>query len=422
MSQTGMIDRVERIVRTREEFLDATVDPTVTVITIANDLSELPKLRLAPGVQLRGAANLQPALRFVPGVDGISVSTDNLVAGLGVFVSDDRCAIWNEDSATNLGTIAIQHVNTTGRVQVVARGNVRRGHIVVDGLDIVSADSTSLTDRPHEYGVDVLQGAFTLWNMQDDKEAVITADLIDISVGRLGRPVLGSGIFVCGAGDSGGRLEIQRLRTGPVYSDGRIEPGAANVISGGVFVVYGTRVDLVENAGSITTYGPNDMALDNWGTVDRWISHEKVTTFGPSGVGFVNFGTIGKLRTEAPIETLGQGARGFNVYTGTVRVGDFDRIVTHGDGAVGVQISQPVGILIFRRGIETFGTIGDSLVKGAVMKLAATALSIKVGGSAEQIRVEGGLRTHGKDVPPMEQSGSIGSLTVEGGFRSASTT
>jgi hypothetical protein len=74
-----------------------------------------------------------------------------------------------------------------------------------------------------------------------------------------------------------------------VYSDGRIEPGTADQISGGVFVVYGTSVELVVNRGPVTTYGDNDMALDNWGDIDRWISEDKIATFGPSGVGFVNF-------------------------------------------------------------------------------------------------------------------------------------
>jgi hypothetical protein len=160
------------------------------------------------------------------------------------------------------------------------------------------------------------------------------------------------------------------------------------------------------------------MALDNWGVVDRWIGKDKVTTFGPSGVGFVNFGTIDSLVMEAPIETYGLGARGFNVYTGTIRSGDFDRIVTHGDGAVGVQISQPVGHLVFRRGIETQGGTGKSLVKGVPQDLAATALSVKPGGSAQEIRVLGGLRSYGKDVPPFEQRGSIESLHIEGGFSS----
>ena len=123
-------------------------------------------------------------------------------------------------------------------------------------------------------------------------------------------------------------------------------------------------VDSVRNGGPVTTYGPNDMVLDNWGTVHRWTAEEKITSYGPSGIGFVNFGTIDVLDAKGTIETFGQGARGFNVYAGTVHTADFQRVVTHGDGAVGIQISRPVGDITVRRGIETFGATGDSLVKG----------------------------------------------------------
>jgi hypothetical protein len=82
------------------------------------------------------------------------------------------------------------------------------------------------------------------------------------------------------------------------------------------------------------------MVLDNWGVVDRWIADEKITSHGPSGIGFVNFGIVRELKVNAPIETFGQGARGFNVYTGTVDLAEFDRVVTHADGAVGIQIAN----------------------------------------------------------------------------------
>jgi hypothetical protein len=408
----------ELVVSSAAELLEAAHDPMVSTIVVAGNLNDVSSVRLAPGVTLRAQGNVRTAIRFAPEIDGICLSSNNLVEGLDLLASDERCAVWNDESVTTLGTLTLRRVNSTGRVRILARNNVQSGHVVVEELDIRSADARNEKERPHEYGVDVLQGAFTLWNLQTGKNILITADLNDLSAGRLGAPVLGSGIFVSGAGDEGGRLEIQHLRTRAVYSDGRIEPGTPGLISGGVFVVYGAHVDLVENLGPVTTYGPNDMALDNWGVVDRWISRDKITTFGPSGVGFVNFGSIGELRAEAPIETFGQGARGFNVYTGTVRSGDFDRIVTHGDGAVGVQISQPVGNLVFRRGIETYGAVGDSLVKGVVMKLAATGLSIKPGGRAESIHVQGGLRTHAEGVVPLEQNGSVACLHIEGGFSS----
>jgi hypothetical protein len=413
---TGTGSGKKAVVTSVSELTEAARDSDVRIIVVAADLRDVPTIRLAPGTTLLGGASERPSLQFAADTDGLCLSTNNTVAGLDLIAADNRCAIWNDDSVTTLGTLGLRNINTAGRVRILARGKIRGGHVDAENVSIVFADAREEQVRPHGYGVDVLQGAFTLWNMQPDADVMVTANLAGLSAGRLGAPVRGSGIFVGGAGHAGGRLKIQLLRTGPVYSDGGIEQGNAGTIAGGVFVVYGASVDMVDNAGPVTTYGPNDMALDNWGVVDRWISTGNVTTFGPSGVGFVNFGTINSLRVTAPIETFGQGARGFNVYTGTVRSGDFDRIVTHGDGAVGVQISQPIGTLIFRRGIETHGSAGDSLVKGVVKRLAATALSIKPGGSAERIRIEGGIRTHGHAVIPLEQGGEIHSLHIEGGF------
>jgi hypothetical protein len=133
---------------------------------------------------------------------------------------------------------------------------------------------------------------------------VLTTDLVNLGVGRFGEPVRGSGVFVSGAGDRGGRLNVQRLETKAIYVDGGIPPGTPNQITGGVFVVHGAYADRVINHGPIVTYGANDMALDNCGVVERWIAEEKIMALGPSGIGFVNFGTVRDLRMEAPVETF----------------------------------------------------------------------------------------------------------------------
>jgi hypothetical protein len=404
-----------KIATTAEELVAATNDETIGQIVVESDLADLPSIRLRPGQTLRSHSEKRSTLTFREDSDGLRLSSDNEVIDLDLFVSPERRAIWNDYTVEDLGTLNLQSLETVGRVQIVAKDKVRRGRVEVDGLDVRSADTRSEQQRPHGYGVYVLQGAFTLWNMQTDKDAVLSADLTNISVGRFGAPVLGGGIFVGGT-DSGGRLDVQRLETSAVYVDGRIAPGTPDQITGGVFTVSGAYVDTVTNRGPVLTYGANDMALDNWGIVDRWFVREKVTTLGPSGIGFVNFGTIRDLRVEAPIETFGQGARGFNVYDGTVHRAEFDRIVTHADGAVGVQISQPIGTIVVRRGIETFGGMGPSLVKGAVQNLPATALSIKPGGSAELIKIDGGLRSHGKDIWPLEQQGALETLMIDRGF------
>ena len=83
----------------------------------------------------------------------------------------------------------------------------------------------------------MLQGAFTLWNMQADDRVVISAHLAGLSAGREGAPVRGGGIFVSGAGFTGGRLVAPLLETGAVYSDGDIPEGTPDQITGGVFTV-----------------------------------------------------------------------------------------------------------------------------------------------------------------------------------------
>jgi hypothetical protein len=147
-------------------------------------------------------------------------------------------------------------------------------------------------------------------------------------------------------------------------------------ITGSVFTVHGSHVDVVRNRGAVVTYGVGDMVLDNWGVVDRWTADQVITSHGPSGICFVNFGIVHELKVNAPIETFDQGARGFNVCTGTMNLAEFDPVTTHADGAVDIQIGQPIGRLIVHRGIETFGGTGPSLVKGAMIKLSAIALSL----------------------------------------------
>jgi hypothetical protein len=403
---------------TTDALIAATKDKSVRHIAISGHLADAPSIRLSPGQSLRGADE-QSAIAFAAGTDGLQLSSDNRVHNIRLDTSPTKRAIFNDTAVATLGRIELRGVTTTGRVQILARDKVLGGHVDVNGLDIIAADARGESERPHGYGVYVLHGAFTLWNMQPDEGVVVSADLVGLSAGRDGAPVRGSGIFVSGAGDKGGRLNVRRLETDAVYSDGGIAPGTPDQITGGVFTVYGAHVDVVRNRGPVVTYGVNDMVLDNWGVVDRWTAEAKITSHGPSGIGFVNFGTVHELKVNAPIETFGQGARGFNVYTGTVNLAEFDRVVTHADGAVGIQISQPIGRLVVHRGIETFGDTGPSLVKGVVINLSAIGLSIKPGGSAREIEIAGGIKTHGSGVAPIEQHGAIDSLRVAGGFVAA---
>ncbi|MBV8105755.1 MAG: hypothetical protein JO223_14240, partial [Hyphomicrobiales bacterium] len=309
------------------ELLAAASDVSVREIVLVNDLVDARSFRLSPGQTLRGDGC--PALAFAAGEEGVELSTDNRVESLELRTEPHSRAVFNDVDVDRLGELSLRDLRVTGVVQILARDRVRSGHVEARKIEILAADARGYDRRPKGYGVEIVSGAFTLWNQHDDPGVTITASLTGLTAGRPGAPVNGGGIFVAGGGDNGGRLIVRSLETGAVHSDGGIAPGVPDRISGGVFVVSGAFVDSVRNFGPVTTYGANDMVLDNWGAVDSWIADERVVSFGPSGIGFVNFGAINLLRANQPIETFGQGARGFNVYAGTVTSAEFDRIVTH---------------------------------------------------------------------------------------------
>jgi hypothetical protein len=377
------------VVASTAELLD--VLETADDIEVDGSLSGMPAITLRPGTRLRGGT-----LRF--GAKGIRLTSDNQLEDMTVIVPNTEVAIGS--TVTDLGRTRLRDVRTRGQVLLTPS----RGHIEVDGLTVASADLRGREERPHGFGVDVLQGAFTLWNRSG--AAAVTATLTGISAGEASAPVRGSGVFVAGP------VEADLLRTGPVYTDGGIEPGTPDLISGGVYVITGAHIQAVINDGPVTTQGANDMALGSWGTVGTWTARAPVTTHGPSGIGYVSFGTLGRLDVQAPVTTHGVGARGFNVYDGHLASARFQRIATYGDGAVGVQVSKDLPLLEIVDDITTAGGAGQSLVRGVQVRLRAIAVSVEAGGRIGRLAVGGSLRTEGDDVVTLEAAGTVDDLTA----------
>ena len=204
----------EKSAATAEEFVALTKDKSIQRIVVVGDLINVPSVRLAPGQLLRGQHE-RSSVTFAAGVDGLQLSSDNRIHNIRLNASEDKRAIFNDTSVESLGRIELRGVTTTGCVQILARDKVRGGHVDVNGLDIIAADARGEKERPHGYGVYVINGAFTLWNMQQDTDVVVSADLVGLSAGRDGAPVRGSGIFVSGGGDKAGRLNVRVGRPMP---------------------------------------------------------------------------------------------------------------------------------------------------------------------------------------------------------------
>jgi hypothetical protein len=80
-------------------------------------------------------------------------------------------------------------------------------------------------------------------------------------------------------------VHVGTLHTREIHTNGGIPAGTPDLIRGGVFVLAGANVDHVLTDGPVTTYGPNDMVLDNWGQVDTWTATAALISYGQSGIG-----------------------------------------------------------------------------------------------------------------------------------------
>lgn len=365
-------------------------------VVLANAMVSPNPIRLAKGQAIKGADDTV-FLSFING-DGLELAGDNTVDHLMIQTRPDRRAIYLVSDEADLGTIRLTNLTVTGNVQILTRTANKSLNLEIDQVDIVAADARSYSERPMKYGVIVYQGALTVYNFSPKEDSLIKASITNVSLGRKGAPVIGSGLFISGFGESGGQVLVDKLTTQDIYANGMIPSGQPNLITGGIFIVYGTRVKDLHSKGSVTTYGTNDMVLDVWGKVDQWLVDGPVTSYGASGIGFVNFGEVDHFQAKGAITTYGLGARGFNQYDGTIQHASFKRIETFGDGSIGMQYSKPVGTIIIEEDVVTHGSLGETLVKGQIKELQADGISVLEGGHIDHLQVKGDIRVLGDQV------------------------
>lgn len=388
-------------------------------------------ITLPSGFSISGGS--RPQMLCFNIADGLGLTHNNTVSNLIIQVNPSYRAIYLAGDYSNTKnnkpqplknntTITLRNLTITGQVQIITRTGMPNIKLVADAIDIVSCDARRYPEQPQGYGVNVIQGAFTVYNFSSTAGSVINASLTNISLGRQGAPVIGSGLFLSGYGPSvqglpttcGGTVEVSEISTGNIYSNGMLPADTMDMISAAVSIGSGVTVEKITHLGSVTTYGTNDMVLDSWGTVKQWVAQKPITSFGPSSIGLVNFGEVDEFRALDKIETFGAGSRGFNQYVGTIKKAAFHSITTHGNGGVGIQISVAVGSIEVKNSISTNGSVGQSLIKGKIAELAADAVSVETGGTIQQLIVGGDIITSG--AAPSAQGIQLCSLSVNGGI------
>lgn len=382
-------------------------------IEIINSITIPNSIVLKEGKKLIGN-NDEIFLSFING-DGIALTGDNEISNISIQTSPNRRAIYIDSTLKDLKNIVLRDLTVTGMIQLLTRKSNNSLNIDINNIDIVSADSRNYPEKPMKYGVIVHQGALTIYNYNPSEDSIINVRAENISIGRKHAPVIGSGIFISGFNDDSGKVNVEKLTTNAIYSNGMIPSGQPNLITGAIFIVYGANAKEIISNGPVVTYGTNDMVLDVWGTVENWIVKDSVISYGASGIGFVNFGYVKDFRAEKYIETYGLGARGFNQYDGRIDNASFKGIKTEGDGSIGMQFSKPVGKITIEENVKTNGATGETLVKGEIQTLKADALSVIEGGSIEEFTVGGNIITNGEDCIGYHiNGGSVEKLNIKG--------
>jgi hypothetical protein len=82
--------------------------------------------------------------------------------------------LFNDTTVERLGVLDLRSLRVNGTVRLLASDRVRGGHIEVHDVYIISADARGYEQRPGDFGVEVIPGAFTLWNQQQDVAVTIT--------------------------------------------------------------------------------------------------------------------------------------------------------------------------------------------------------------------------------------------------------
>ncbi|GAA5422552.1 hypothetical protein KV134_08450 [Tetragenococcus halophilus] len=399
---------------TSSELLTAVKQNQSSTLELQNSMTFDSSIILPEGMQLIGTSEATIFLSFTHS-DGFALTGNNTLSNLIIQTVPTNRAIFIQSIQKDLGEITLNRLTVTGQIQLITRENTLKAKIIAENVDIVASDSRKFSEQPHKYGANVYQGALTIYNYNSHPDSKIEANLEDISVGRAGAPVIGSGIFIAGFNEEGGSVLVNRLTTKAVYTNGMIPQGQPNLITGAIFILTGAKAKQIVSQENIVTYGTNDMVLDVWGVVIDWLVKAPILSYGPNGIGFVNFGIVHNFKAKDKIETFGLGARGFNQYDGTIENATFHSIMTHGNGSIGIQISRAIGKITVENSVETYGTLGETLVKGVLVDLAADGINIQEGGRIKQLHVDNNIVTNGDTVSSYHIDGDmVETFTIDG--------
>ena len=141
-----MIAMQERNVSSTEALMAAIGDADVKTITVIQDLTDVPSLHLAAGQVLRGGER-HLTIRFRAGEDGVQLLSDNTVCGLRLGCDPTCRVVFNDTATAHLGRLDLRSLVLTGVVQILARDEVRGGHVEAHDIHVEDGDAREFSVR-----------------------------------------------------------------------------------------------------------------------------------------------------------------------------------------------------------------------------------------------------------------------------------
>jgi hypothetical protein len=131
-------------------------------------------ITLPPGFSLTGRDKNRCVLSFSNG-DGVGLTANNQVSGITIIAMPSVRAIYTQAGISDMGTIALSDLAVTGQVSILTRAGT-------DNLNL-ACDSRRYSEQPQKYGVNVYQGALTVYNFNGDANSRLNASLTNVTVG-----------------------------------------------------------------------------------------------------------------------------------------------------------------------------------------------------------------------------------------------
>lgn len=325
-------------VATTEEFLKA-IQVEDQEITLLNSLLIPQSVQLAPGVTITATREKLGFLSFPYG-DGIGIQANNTIKNIVIQTKVDGRAIYVNSLKKDLGKIQLKNLRITGQIQILLRGHNQNLDLTMEQVDIIAADTRLRMEKNLANQLSVSQGALTLFNCSSQSDSIITATLKNITIGRHEAPVIGAGIFIAGFNETAGKVKVDFLSHGDIFSNGMIQDAQLHKSSGAVCILEGVHVKEILSEGPLTSYGAHDHVIYNWGTVDRWTVKGAVRSHGQHAEGLLNKGEIGFFKAEKMVETFGTEACALALHGGKLEEGYFLSMSSSGKDSYTLSIKK----------------------------------------------------------------------------------